>query len=101
MAKARPNWFLPGWWHRREHRRRLAALRARDGDLCWRCNRPMRFEGPPNCGRAATIEHYLPRSKGGGDELDNLRLCHVGCNRHLANHEPAQKERMRINRASV
>ena len=60
----------------------------------------MRFGGPPNCGKAATIEHYLPRSKGGGDGLRNLRLCHVGCNRHLADHLPEQKERMRINRGT-
>ena len=96
MAKA-PLWFLPGWAHRRLRKRRLAALRARDGDNCWRCRKPMRFEGPPNCGKAATIEHILPRSKGGGDELANLCLCHPGCNRHLADHSPAQKERMRIN----
>lgn len=97
MAKAQP-WFLPGWVHRLRRRKRLKILRARDGDDCWRCHRPMRFAGPPNCGRAATIEHLLPRSKGGTDALANLRLCHVGCNRHLADHEPAQKERMRINR---
>ena len=84
-----------------EKKQRFAAVRARDGDDCWRCNRPMRFEGPPNCGKAATIEHVLPRSKGGGDDLGNLRLCHVGCNRHLADHPPEQKERMRINRAKA
>ena len=60
----------------------------------------MRFGGPPNCGKAATIEHRIPKSSGGSDELDNLVLCHVGCNRHLADHLPAQKERMRINRGT-
>ena len=99
MAKAPPNWFLPGWVHRLVRKKKLiAALRARDGDDCWRCNRPMRFEGVPNRGKAATIEHVLSRSKGGGDDPGNLRLCHVGCNRHLADHAPDQKERMRINR---
>ncbi|MGP1281833.1 MAG: HNH endonuclease [Parasphingopyxis sp.] len=58
----------------------------------------MRFgNGPPNCGRAATIEHLEPRSRGGSGALANLRLCHVGCNRHLADHSPEQKRRMRIN----
>ena len=57
----------------------------------------MRFSGPPNCGKAATIEHLNPKSKGGGDDLANLRLCHVGCNHHLADHTPEQRERMRIN----
>ncbi len=101
MAKTPPNWFLPGWVHRRLRKRRIAALRTRDGGDCWRCNRPMRFEGPPNCGKAATIEHVLPRSKGGGNDLANLRLCHVGCNRHLADHAPEQKERMRINQPAA
>lgn len=57
----------------------------------------MRFGGLPNCGKAATIEHCMPLSRGGTWALDNLRLCHVGCNRHLADHPPEQKERMRIN----
>lgn len=57
----------------------------------------MRFEGKPNCGKAATIEHHLPLSRGGTWALENLRLCHVGCNRHLAANTPEKKERMRIN----
>jgi 5-methylcytosine-specific restriction endonuclease McrA len=98
MSKARPRWFLP-WWIRRHHERKAkaAALRARDGDDCWRCGHPMRFVGVPNCGKAATIEHLMPRAQGGTSALANLRLCHIGCNRHLADHPPAQKERMRIN----
>jgi len=101
MSKAKHRSFLP-WWIRRHlaWQDSRAALRARDGDDCWLCHRPMRFGGPPNCGKAATIEHRLPVSKGGTDALDNLVLCHVGCNRHLADHPPEQKERMRINRAA-
>lgn len=100
MAKNKsvPNWFLPGWAHRRLNRRqKFATLRQIHGDNCWRCNRPMRFDGEPNCGKAATIEHLLPLSRGGTWHIDNLRLCHVGCNRHLADKMPGQKERMRIN----
>jgi 5-methylcytosine-specific restriction endonuclease McrA len=78
-------------------RQRLAHLGARDGDDCWRCNRPMRFGGTPNCGKAATIEHLTPLSLGGTWALDNLVLCHVGCNRDLGDRPRAQKERMRIN----
>lgn len=57
----------------------------------------MRFEGKPNCGKAATLEHLLPLSLGGTWALDNLRLCHVGCNRHLGANTPEKKESMRIN----
>ena len=96
--KKRPNWFLPFWAHKHiAKREKLAKLRATYGDRCWRCNNPMRFEGPPNCGKAATIEHLMPLSKGGTSALDNLRLCHVGCNRYLGANLPEQKERMRIN----
>ena len=102
MGSAKRRWSVP-WWIARHRKKkvRLAALRARDGDDCWRCGRPMRFEGPPNRGRAATIEHLRPRSQGGTGALDNLRLCHVGCNRHLGAHPPEQKERMRIGRAEL
>jgi 5-methylcytosine-specific restriction endonuclease McrA len=101
VKKAVPNWFAPGWVHRQiaKHGRK-AKLRALHGDNCWRCNRPMRFDGPPNRGKAATIEHLNPRAKGGTWALSNLRLCHVGCNRHLAHRTPEQKERMRINLAA-
>lgn len=102
MAKKRPNWFLPGWIHKQEgKRRKVEKLRALHGGDCWRCNRPMRFGWPYNCGKAATIEHLMPLSKGGTWDLANLRLCHVHCNRHLGDLTPEQKERMRINRAAA
>lgn len=91
-------WYLPGqaWFFKRQRRaNRLAEIRARDGENCWRCGHPMRFVGKPNCGKAATIEHVKPLSQGGTWSLDNLRLCHVGCNRHLKDHAPEQKQRMR------
>lgn len=56
----------------------------------------MRFGPPYNRGKAATIEHVMPLASGGTSALSNLRLCHVGCNRHLGAHDPAQKERMRL-----
>jgi len=98
MAKrTAANWFLPHWaFKARRKKQRFAEVRARDGDACWRCGHPMVFDGPhPGAGRAATIEHVQPLSKGGTWALANLRLCHVGCNRHLADNDPAQKERMR------
>lgn|SRR5688572_28362233 len=89
--------FMPGWWHRKQERKATAAfVRSRDGDLCWYCAKPMRFGPPFNMGKAATVEHVLPTSKGGTWSRDNLRLCHVGCNRQLADKEPEQKERMRL-----
>jgi 5-methylcytosine-specific restriction endonuclease McrA len=100
--KKRRTSYLPWWLQRHLGRRaKFAKLKEIHGDRCWRCNHPMRFEGLPNCGKAATIEHLVPRSKGGTWALDNLRLCHVGCNRYLADRPPEQKERMRINQGAV
>jgi 5-methylcytosine-specific restriction endonuclease McrA len=97
MPKTVAKHYLPGWWHKRQERKaRVAKVRARDGDNCWQCGNPMRFGAPYNVGKAATVEHHVPLSKGGTWALDNLRLCHVGCNRHLSNHSPEQKERMRL-----
>ena len=69
-------------------RRTEAALRARDGDGCWLCTRPIDVG-------LASIEHVLPRSLGGNDALDNLRLCHRDCNTRLGNRTPKGKRRMR------
>ncbi len=81
---------------RERKRERIEAVRARDGENCWRCDQSMRFGPPFNRGKAATVEHVFPLSKGGTWALDNLRLCHVGCNRHLGANTPEQKERMRL-----
>ena len=43
---------------------------------CWICRLPFAVHG--DLGR--TIDHYVPRSKGGGNELDNLRYAHRYCN---------------------
>lgn len=102
MAKRKWKAFLP-WWLRK-HRDRLSrreAVRARDGDDCWRCGHPMRFGAPYNLGKAATIEHLIPLSRGGTWVLENLVLCHVGCNRHMADNPPEQKERMRLRKEQL
>lgn len=56
----------------------------------------MRFGAPFNTRRSATIEHLQPKAEGGTCELDNLVLCHKGCNKHLGTNSPAQKQRMRL-----
>ncbi|MBL0924942.1 MAG: HNH endonuclease [Sphingomonadaceae bacterium] len=99
MAQAKKSKFWPQpWWMRAIDKKKLVKkLRARDGDNCWRCGHAMRFDGLPNIGKYRTIEHLKPRSQQGGWALENLRLCHIGCNRHLGTHTPEHKEKMRIN----
>jgi 5-methylcytosine-specific restriction endonuclease McrA len=89
--------YLNPWMFGREKKRRkFEQVRERDGDDCWRCYHPMDFSEPRNKKKSATIEHKIPRCLGGTWELDNLVLCHVGCNRHMAANSPEQKERMRL-----
>ena len=72
--KTKRAFWPPFWWRKHQRKRELRdKVRARDGDRCWRCNHPMRFDGLPNRGKAATIEHVLPLSKGGSWEIENLR----------------------------
>ena len=80
-------------------RKRRRQVRARDGDIWWRCGHPMRFGFPHNTRRSATIEHREAQANGGTWELENLVLCHKGCNKHLGTNTPEQKERMRIGTA--
>jgi hypothetical protein len=89
--------FLP-WWMKKHLKKRakIAEIRQRDGDNCWRCHRPMRFGPPYNVGKSATVELKLPKALDGTSALENIVLCHVGCNRHLGANTPEQKQRMRL-----
>ncbi len=49
------------------------ALRARDGAWCCFCKEYLDVS-------EATLEHVIPFSLGGGNELENLRLSCQGCN---------------------
>jgi 5-methylcytosine-specific restriction endonuclease McrA len=45
---------------------------------CLICGGPLRFDA--GTGEGATVEHILPRSLGGGNELLNLGIAHARCN---------------------
>jgi 5-methylcytosine-specific restriction endonuclease McrA len=47
-----------------------ARVLARDGGICWLCGGP----------GATTVDHVIPRARGGGDDEDNLRAAHLDCN---------------------
>jgi 5-methylcytosine-specific restriction endonuclease McrA len=72
----------PGKTKGKDRRRRVRALLARDGDLCWLCSKPLDGD--------ATLDHVVPRSKGGKNGLENLRLAHKGCNGARGNADAAQ-----------
>jgi 5-methylcytosine-specific restriction endonuclease McrA len=55
-------------------------LIERDGVICHLCQQPVDSALPRNDRMGATIDHVIPLSKGGVDELDNLKLAHWICN---------------------
>ena len=62
-------------------------LAERDGLLCWICELPIeekmlmvRCSEINNNSLAASRDHVVPVSKGGGNALTNLRLSHAACN---------------------
>lgn len=77
---------------------KLDRLRARDGDRCWLCDKPMNFEAKPNSPAAWSIEHLIAKSLGGPGMLDNLVLCHPGCNRILKDRLLTDKIKLRERR---
>ena len=68
--------------------RLLDYLVARDGDKCGICRRKVDItlkSGTKGSRRGPSIDHVVPRSKGGSDDPANLRLTHWGCNQRRGN----------------
>lgn len=55
-----------GW----SYQKKRAAILQRDGYVCWLCGQP----------GADTVDHVIPRARGGTDDDDNLRAAHLSCN---------------------
>ena len=53
-----------------------AKLLKRDGGDCWFCGTPM--------GNDCTIEHLIPKARGGSNSLANYALAHQRCNAEAA-----------------
>jgi hypothetical protein len=87
--------YLNPWKYKREQeaqRRRVAALRQRDGDQCSRCRRPLRFDLTSGHDSGPKIEQT---AAGAADALDNLCLTHRRCHADGANHTDEVQERVR------
>jgi len=57
-----------------------AQLGDRDGWVCWLCGNGVDADAARGAPYAGSIDHVVPRAKGGGDEPANLRLAHRSCN---------------------
>jgi 5-methylcytosine-specific restriction endonuclease McrA len=58
----------------------LIQVVERDGWACWLCGELVDEALPRTSRMGATVDHVVPLSKGGSDELENLRLAHWICN---------------------
>lgn len=66
----------------------LGQLAERDGWWCWLCGGEIDPTLPPNTSASGTVDHLVPRSRGGGNEAANLRLAHRRCNVRRGSHLP-------------
>jgi 5-methylcytosine-specific restriction endonuclease McrA len=80
----RPSVILLARYVRAPHGRAVPVSRRgvlrRDGHRCAYCG-----------GHASTVDHVLPRSRGGSDSWENLVACCVRCNNAKGNRTPAEK----------
>lgn len=67
--------------------KRRHKLMDRDGSDCWFCGDEM--------GDDCTLEHLVPRSRGGGNTMANLVLAHAECNGRAADLSISEKVELR------
>lgn len=65
--------------------RRKAAVLDRWGATCWLCGRAINLDAATQSPGSFTLDHVVPRSHGGGNNLDNLRPSHRLCNNERGN----------------
>lgn len=59
---------------------KAAALAERDGPACWICRQDVDLAAPRGSDHAGSVDHVVPRARGGTDEPANARLSHRICN---------------------
>ena len=67
---------------------RARDLAADDGWRCWLCGGEIDPCAPTGSKHSGTVDHVVPRSRGGGSERANLRLAHRVCNARRADDLP-------------
>ena len=56
------------------------TLADRDGPRCWLCGNDVDPAAPRGSSWAGSVDHVVPRARGGGNDPANLRLAHRSCN---------------------
>lgn len=80
-------------WIGREGPKLAARVVAEYGPRCWLCGKAIAVELPRTSPRGLSIDHVVPRSKGGSNALANLRPAHLRCNISRGNRPPAHQGR--------
>lgn len=88
--------YVTPWKYKREQQlqRRVAELRARDGDNCRRCRREIRFDLQSGHDKGPKIEAIASGSNG-EEGLESLCLCHGRCNADSGDNTVEVTERVR------
>ena len=70
--------------------RRLSPreLADRDGPACWLCGDTVDADAHAGSPWAGSVDHVVPKARGGGDEAENLRLAHRRCNSARGSRRP-------------
>ncbi len=67
-------------WNGRKIARLANLVVGRYGSVCWLCHQPIDLTVPRTQPGGLSVDHVTPRSKGGTDDLWNLRPAHRSCN---------------------
>jgi len=60
------------------------------GNNCAVCNEPIDLTLKRTSSRGLTVDHWIPLSKGGSDDMSNLRPAHWNCNRKKSDNLPKE-----------
>jgi 5-methylcytosine-specific restriction endonuclease McrA len=60
------------------------------GNNCAICNEPIDITLKRTSSRGLTVDHWIPLSKGGSDDISNLRPAHWNCNRKKSDKLPKE-----------
>jgi 5-methylcytosine-specific restriction endonuclease McrA len=81
MSKSKKKRHLGLGNHNAADRRRIQArLAERDGEQCWLCLGHLDMTLRDGSDWSVSIDHVIPRCKGGGHGMHNWKLAHKWCN---------------------
>ena len=70
-------------WNGRKVGRLRTLVEQTYGRVCWLCGRTIVGQ--------VSVDHVLPRSRGGSDDIENLRPAHLTCNVRRGNRMTAPR----------